>query len=135
MTNPALNDDTPFVSLTPDLSARQARHLLTLRRARRDHLPDVLFGEPGWDCLLQLYVAEAERRQLSIEQCVGLSGAPASTTVRWITLLIAEGLVDEQGGGALALTAKARRALKTFLAQFAEGSSAAVWRRPPSRTR
>jgi hypothetical protein len=126
--NPALNDDMP-PSLVVDPSARQARHLLTLRRARRNHLPDILFGEPGWECLLQLYVAESERRQLSAEQCVGLSTAPDTTARRWIGLLIAEGLAEQADSGILALTAKARRALKAMLGQSGEGSS------PPSRRR
>lgn len=128
MNNPALNDDT-LPSPLVDPSARQARHLLALRRARRDHLPDILFGEPGWECLLQLYVAESERRQLSAEQCVGLSAAPPSTARRWIGLLIAEGLAEQVDSGILTLTAKARRALKAMLGQLAEGSS------PPARRR
>lgn len=135
MNHPALNDDTFPTSPVADPSARQARHLLTLRRARRDHLPDILFGEPGWECLLQLYVAESERRQLSAEQCVGLSEAPTSTARRWIGLLIAEGLVEQADSGILTLTAKARRAVKALFGQLAEGSSPPAWRRPTSRGR
>jgi hypothetical protein len=135
MNNPALNDDMRSTVVPADTSARQARHLLTLRRARLDHLPAILFGEPAWECLLQLYVAESERRQLSAEQCVGLSAAPASTAMRWVSLLIAEGLVKRQDSGLLALTATARRALKTLLGQLAEGSSSPAWRRQTSRGR
>lgn len=135
MNNPALNDDMPAAALLADPSARQARHLLTLRRARRDHLPDILFGEPGWECLLQLYVAESERRQLSAEQCVGLSSAPASTARRWIALLVVEGLAEKADSGILTLTAKARRALKAMFGQLAEGSSPPAWRRSTWRGR
>jgi hypothetical protein len=123
--NPALNNDTPPLPAVDPL-ARQARHLLTLRRTRRDHLPDFLFGEPGWECLLQLYVAESERRQLSTEQCVRLSAAPPSTARRWIALLIAEGLAEQADSDILTLTAKARRSLKALFEQLSEGASPPV---------
>ncbi|WP_404712640.1 hypothetical protein [Sphingomonas sp. MMS24-J13] len=134
MNIPALNDDTP-PSLVVDPSARQARHILMARRARRDHLPDILFGEPAWECLLQLYIAASERRHLSAEQCVGLSAAPAGTARRWIKLLVAEGLAEQAEGGFLMLTDKARRAIRALFGQLAEGSSPPARRRPTARGR
>jgi hypothetical protein len=134
MTIPALKDDGILPSPTLDSSVRQARHILAMRQTRHEYFPDMLFGEPGWDLLLQLFVAEAERRQLSVEQCLGLSTAPASTTTRWIRLLVDQGLVIEEEESVI-LTVTARQALKAFLRQFAEASPYPAWRRSVSRTR
>jgi len=135
MNKPALKDEGLPVSPMLDPSVRQARHVLAMRAGRYDHFPDILFGEPAWDLLLQLYVAEAERRQLSTEQCLVVSTVPPGTTTRWIRLLIEQGLVAEEGGGTIVLTAAARAALKAFLRQFAETWPSPSWRRPASRTR
>jgi hypothetical protein len=131
----AINDDAPVAASSLDTSARQARHILAMRRRRRSHFPDILFGEPGWELLLQLYVAEGERRRLSERECVALSQAPASTAARWIKLLVEEGLVAEEAEGDLSLTPEARNRLRGFLRQFAETSPPPVWRRSASRSR
>jgi hypothetical protein len=136
MNNPAFKEDGLPASPAIDPSVRQARQVLAMRSGRHDHFPDILFGEPAWDLLLQLYVAEAERRQPTIEQCLAGSTAPSSTTMRWIRLLIEQGLVTEEAGGdVLSLTVTARQSLKAFLRQFAETWPNPTWRRPASRTR
>jgi hypothetical protein len=136
MNNPAFKEDGLPVSPALDPSVRQARHALAMRASRHDHFPDILFGEPAWDLLLHLYIAEAERRQLSVEQCLNLSTAPATTTTRWIRLMVEHELViHDSAGEALSLTASARQALKAFLRQFAETWPNPAWRRPASRAR
>lgn len=130
----ALNDDSPPVLPALPAPARHARQILAMRQARQDHLPTILFGEPGWELLLQLFVAEADRRQLSAAQCVALSGAPPSTAARWIQLLVEEGLVADDGQ-AVSLTAHARDLLHGFLRHFAETMPSPVWRRSGSRPR
>lgn len=59
------------------------------RRRWRDSLfgnPD-LFGEPAWDILLDLYIAELRERRVSVtDACIG-SGVPPTTALRWIMLL------------------------------------------------
>jgi hypothetical protein len=133
---PATNDDMLIAPAATDPVARQARHILAMRRRRREHFPDILFGEPGWELMLHLYVAEAERRLLSTQECVALSHLPASTATRWVGLLAAEGYVIEVSNGAsLSLTPTARTGLKAFLRQFAEAPPAPVWRRWASRVR
>ena len=135
--NRALNDDAPLAPSALDQTARQARTILAMRRRRRDHLPEALFGEPGWELLLQLYIAETERRRLSPDQCVALSAAPPSTASRWVGLLVAEKLIaeEEDAPGLLALTDRARDAVRAFLRQSAEMSAPPAWRRSASRAR
>lgn len=82
-------------------------------RARRNALFGAdLFGEPGWDMLLELYRAKIESRRLSIKSLAIASGAPATTAGRYITMLIDGGLAertDDPGDGRRALIAITRK--------------------------
>ncbi len=64
------------------------------RRSRAKHLQDEeIFGEPAWDILLDLYAHQAQNEQVSVKSaCIG-SGAPATTALRWLSVLEAKGLV------------------------------------------
>lgn len=71
-----------------------ARKAYALRRKRAAIFgnPD-LFGEPAWDILLDLYIAQAEGKQVSVSSaCIG-SAAPPTTGLRWLGVLADEGLV------------------------------------------
>lgn len=64
-----------------------ARRILRARRLRERHLPKSMFGEPAWDMLLVLYVADrAETRQtisrLKLESCTS-----GTTSLRWLKFL------------------------------------------------
>ena len=84
---------------------RLALSLYALRRKR-----DVasgrksLFGEPGWDILLDLFIAECRKIDLQVSSVCIDSGVPSTTILRWIARLEGEGLVYR-----LADTADARR--------------------------
>jgi hypothetical protein len=71
-----------------------ARKAYAMRRKRAAIFgnPD-LFGEPAWDILLDLYIAQGEGKQVSVSSaCIG-SAAPATTGLRWLGVLADEGLV------------------------------------------
>lgn len=71
-----------------------ARKIYALRRKRAAFFgnPD-LFGEPAWDILLDLYIAQGEGKQVSVSSaCIG-SAAPATTGLRWLSVLADQGLV------------------------------------------
>lgn len=71
-----------------------ARKTYALRRKRAAIFgnPD-LFGEPAWDILLDLYIAHAEGKPVSVSSaCIG-SAAPATTGLRWLGVLADEGLI------------------------------------------
>lgn len=72
----------------------QARQAYALRRKRAVIFGNPeLFGEPAWDILLDLYIAHAEDKPVSVSSaCIG-SAAPATTGLRWLGLLAEEGLV------------------------------------------
>lgn len=71
-----------------------ARKAYALRRKRVSIFgnPD-LFGEPAWDIMLDLYIAQAEGKPVSVSSaCIG-SASPPTTGLRWLGVLAEEGLV------------------------------------------
>lgn len=73
------------------LIARKA-YALRRRRAIIFGNPE-LFGEPAWDILLDLYIAHADGKHVSVSSaCIG-SAAPATTGLRWLGVLAQEGLI------------------------------------------
>lgn len=74
-----------------------ARKAYTLRRKRAAIFgkPD-MFGEPAWDILLDLYIAHAQGKPVSVSSaCIG-SAAPATTGLRWLGILADEGLIARE---------------------------------------
>ena len=74
-----------------------ARDIYRSRRARaRVFSDDALFGEPAWDMLLDLFIAEADGKPLSITAaCIG-AAVPTSTALRWLVILEERGLVRRE---------------------------------------
>lgn len=88
-------------SLRSSLPARNylalARKAYAMRRKRAVIFgnPD-LFGEPAWDILLDLYIAQGEGKNVSVSSaCIG-SAAPATTGLRWLGVLADEGLIQRE---------------------------------------
>jgi hypothetical protein len=71
-----------------------ALHTYALRRNRAAIFGNPeLFGEPAWDILLDLHIAHAEGKPVSVSSaCIG-SAAPPTTGLRWLGVLAEEGLV------------------------------------------
>ena len=67
------------------------------RRSRTTLFRSDLFGEPGWDMLLDLFIQERVGRRISVTgACIG-SGAATTTALRYLNLLIEDGLVQREG--------------------------------------
>lgn len=73
---------------------RLAVSLYSLRR-KRDAVAGTkgLFGEPGWDILLDLYIAERRRIEIQVSSVCLDAGVPSTTILRWIARLEADGLI------------------------------------------
>lgn len=71
-----------------------ARKAYAMRRKRDSIFGNAnLFGEPAWDILLDLFIAHADGKAVSVTSaCIG-SAAPATTGLRWLGILADEGLV------------------------------------------
>ncbi len=109
----------------PTRSARDhlalARKAYALRRKRSAIFgnPD-LFGEPAWDILLDLFIAQGEGKPVSVSSaCIG-SAAPATTGLRWLGVLAEEGLIvrendpEDHRRVLVRLTSAGRTAMERF---------------------
>lgn len=74
-----------------------ARGIYDSRRLRaRVFSAELLFGEPAWDILLDLFIAELEGKPLSVTAaCIG-AAVPTSTGLRWLAILEDQGLVRRE---------------------------------------
>lgn len=76
--------------------AMVAARLLKVRRERAALFGDTvaaLLGEPVYDILLDLYVAHAAGRRISVTSACIASGVPPTTALRTIERLVASGAV------------------------------------------
>ena len=103
--------------------AELARLAYARRRKRTTIFDDPeLFGEPAWDILLDLYIAQAESKPVSVSSaCIG-SAAPPTTGLRWLGVLADHGLVErehdrfDQRRVLVRLTPKALEAMDEYFA-------------------
>jgi len=80
--------------INPSLVAR-AEKLYRERRRRDARLGGTndLFGEPSWDMLLDLFIAKARARPVSVSSACIASSTPQSTALRYVGLLEQVGLI------------------------------------------
>lgn len=101
----------------------KARTIHNQRRLRDEVLGNELFGDPGWDLMLDLYIAQASGKRVSVTSAAIGSGKPMSTGLRWVKLLIERALVvreaDPYDGrrSYLRLTPVAYDAMEDFLSR------------------
>ena len=70
-----------------------ARKLYRERRLRDATISEGLFGEPGWDILLDLFASEAEGKSVTVGSACLASAVPASTAIRYVSELERRGLI------------------------------------------
>jgi hypothetical protein len=77
--------------------AAMARASYAMRRKRAAIFGNAeLFGEPAWDILLDLYIAHADGKQVSVSSaCIG-SASPPTTGLRWLGVLAEQGFVRRE---------------------------------------
>ena len=106
--------------------AEMARETYAQRRKRASIFKDPeLFGEPGWDILLDLYIAQVEGKPVSVSSaCIG-SASPPTTGLRWLGVLADQGLVlrehdpEDQRRVLVRLTDKAMEAMDVYFSSSA----------------
>lgn len=64
------------------------------RRRREKFFDPVLFGEPAWDMLLDLFIAAKSDKKVSVTSACIAAAVPATTALRWIAVLESQGLVS-----------------------------------------
>lgn len=60
------------------------RELYAARRARDTIFPDGMFADPAWDILIDLYIATAEGRRISVSSACIAASVPATTALRHV---------------------------------------------------
>lgn len=71
-----------------------AEALSAARRVRNSAIPDEhLFADPAWDILLDLYLAHAQQKAVSVTSASMATNVPSTTALRWVWLLESKSLV------------------------------------------
>lgn len=100
--------------------------LVRARRQREHFFDPVLFADPAWDLLLDLYAAHLEQRPTTVSGLCAAAGAPTTTGLRYVNLLVDRGLVartpseTDQRVTYVELTAPALAQMKSYFGRFAE---------------
>jgi DNA-binding MarR family transcriptional regulator len=93
----------PSASVTsneiPKDKVELARLMIDVRKKRASIFPPSLLGEPGFDILIGLYVAEAAGEALSTKQVCSMSPVPTTTAQRAIVELERLKLVSRREAG------------------------------------
>lgn len=102
----------------PLLNAR--KHYQSLRYRNQFFGNPELFGDPGWDMLVDLFIAIEEGRRLTAAELCAEAGVPLSTAYRWLTLMESRGLVvrslseNNLQQSTVIISAQAREDMKRF---------------------
>ena len=75
---------TGEIELAP---AQFAKRLIRNRRRRDSVFDSALFADPGWDMLLDLFIAGEEGRHISVSSLCIAAAVPPTTALRWIGLM------------------------------------------------
>ncbi|MCK0098248.1 hypothetical protein MWU38_02525 [Qipengyuania sp. S6317L1] len=119
--------DTVLRSSAIDQNAiiRTARRLFEERQSRSDHFPlHDLFGEPAWDILLLLFIAQAKGKGAKIENLSITSKIPARQALRWLEKLESRQMVfayrdeDNPDEVFVRLTFEGRSSMTRYLQQI-----------------
>ena len=135
--NPGVNHlDHGMAAGLPNVARAQPRgeHVATahrLYRERRTRLQSfsqsfAIFGEPGWDILLEIYLADTVGRAMCVGTACLAADVAQTTGLRWLAKLERIGLVtredDPKDGrrGLVMLTPSGRTEMERYLARIAD---------------
>jgi hypothetical protein len=111
------------------LALAQARRMLQFVGVSRALFPDLrdLADHPGWEIMLQLFIAPREGRTISTDELCALTGCWRPLANRYIDLLFERGIIardmtsDKPDRWPLRLTGDAEARFKELLCGFARG--------------
>lgn len=90
------SEKTPLQKVYSDViidTVSLPRTMVNERRARSKFLSSDLFGEPAWDILLDLYIADSDQRDISVSSACIASNVPDTTAQRCLKYLFEEGFI------------------------------------------
>ena len=118
--------EAPF-GVRPDFPEEMLSEAIQARRLRHRFFPESLFGEPGWDMLLELLQAEIEGRQATVSNLCEAAGVVGTVALRWVNILEDRGLVrrrPDPGNGIGELVELDPKSSATLRRYFQEVSNA-----------
>jgi DNA-binding MarR family transcriptional regulator len=83
----------PIADKVPETAERSVTLAIEDRKRRGTIFPAELFADPAWDILLELYRAELRQCRVPVSRLCTASQVPATTALRWLNTLEAEGLL------------------------------------------
>ena len=98
-----------------------AKILYQQRRLRARHFSASLFAEPMWDMLLDLFIADCERRRITVKSVCITADVPTTTALRNLRWLHEQDFVErlshprDDRSTHVRLTAKAIMAMESYL--------------------
>lgn len=106
--------------------------IIRQRRLRDRFFEPGLFADPAWDILLDLTVARAEHRRVSVTSLCIAAAVPATTALRWIAqmsdagILIREQDEEDRRRAFIALSDRAADAMARYFEELGKDASRAV---------
>ena len=85
----ALTDSAESGPVSPEM----IRAILDTRRHREKLFGPGLFADPGWDIVLELYVAKLTNERVTTGRLCNAAAVPATTALRWVKQLERAGLL------------------------------------------
>lgn len=92
-TNGSQRPNGPGIAESGKDRVRFLQSILQFRRARSKFMPQVQFGEPAWDMLVELRLSQLRGRPVSVTSLTLASGVPATTALRYIAALVHQGVI------------------------------------------
>lgn len=117
-----------------------AKWLLASRRRRSKAFKSIRFGEPTWDMILDLYIADREGRRVDVSGLCLASGVAPTTALRYVDLLVGDGLIAKVGDADdgrrsfVNISGTLRDAIDEWLDQAEAGLIVAGWTCPSNAT-
>lgn len=84
----------PTQTISDSKLAIIATSIYRTRRRREQYFEKGLFGEPGWDMLLDLFASKALGRRVSVTSLCLAAQVPQATGIRYLRLLEERALVE-----------------------------------------
>lgn len=77
-----------------ELMLVRASEIYRARRRRKRFFDPVLFGEPAWDLLLDLFIARLKKKRVSVSSACYAADVPPTTALRWLGVLADSNLIE-----------------------------------------
>lgn len=101
-----------------------AERMIQERKSRNTAFPDMPFGEPAWDILLDLFVAHIRGRSISVSSVCLAANVPPTTALRQTAYLESNGTLERRASATdarvfyLSLSPSTPESMRKYLRQI-----------------